>query len=150
MAESGLDSAARSSVGAQGLMQLMPATYSIIQSHWRDLKSVEDPQSNIAAGIAHDADLWKLFGTIEPPPDHYRFMVGAYNAGEGTIQRAQRVARDAKLDPTTWTGVSTIAPQVSRWRYRETLAYVDEIAVYYHRLKELDAVPLIEMDLESR
>jgi membrane-bound lytic murein transglycosylase F len=150
MAESGLDSAARSSVGAQGLMQLMPSTFSIISSQRPDFKSVEDPQSNIAAGIAHDADLWKLFGTIEPPPDHYRFMVGAYNAGEGTIQRAQRVARDAKLDPATWTGVSTVAPQVSRWRYRETLAYVERIAANYRRLQELDAVPLIEMNLESR
>ncbi len=65
------------------------------------------------------------------------------------LQRAQRVARDANLDPATWTGVSAVAPRVSRWRYRETLAYVDRIAAYYRDLQKLDAVPLIEMNLEA-
>ncbi len=150
MAESGLDSTAKSWVGARGVMQLMPATFAEIHARQPEFISLEDAQSNIAAGIAHDAYLWKFFRKIEPHPDHYRFMVAAYNAGEGTIQRAQRTARDAKADPTTWVAVATVAPQVQRWRYRETLAYVEKIAANYHRLQELDAVPMIEMNLELR
>jgi membrane-bound lytic murein transglycosylase MltF len=149
MAESGLDSTARSSVGARGVMQLMPATFAGISARRPDFKSVEDAQSNIAAGIAHDAYLWKLFSEIQPHPQHYRFMVGAYNAGEGTIERAQRVARGANLDAATWVSLATIAPLVQRWRYHETLAYVNQIAANYHRLLSLDAVPSLEMNLEA-
>jgi membrane-bound lytic murein transglycosylase MltF len=150
MAESGLDSTARSSVGARGVMQLMPSTFSLISAHRSDLKGVEDAQSNIAAGIAHDSYLWHLFAEIEPHRDHYRFMVGAYNAGEGTIQRARGVARSAHLDPKTWVDVTTVAPLVQRWRYHETLGYVEHIAANYHRLQTLEAVSPIEMDLEAR
>jgi membrane-bound lytic murein transglycosylase MltF len=150
MAESGLDSTAKSSVGAQGLMQLMPSTYDEIRSRRSDLKSVLDAQSNIAAGIAHDAYLWKFFGDIEPHPEHYRFMMAAYNAGEGTILRARRVAKQEQQDAGSWSGVATVAPKVPRWRYRETLGYVRQIAVYYERLKALDPVPQTEMDLEVR
>jgi membrane-bound lytic murein transglycosylase MltF len=148
MAESGLDSTARSSVGAQGLMQLMPSTFDLIRARRSDFKSLEDAQTNIAAGIAHDAYLWQLFAEINPHPEHYRFMVAAYNAGEGTIHRAQRVAREAKVDAASWTGIAAAAPRVPRWRYRETLTYVDHIAAYYRRLQAADAVPAIEMDLE--
>jgi membrane-bound lytic murein transglycosylase MltF len=148
MAESGLDSTAKSWVGARGIMQLMPGTYAMIAGHRSDFKSVEDAQSNIAAGIAHDADMWRLFFKIHPNPDHYRFMMGAYNAGEGPIQRAQRLAQEAKLNATTWNGVASIAPQVQRWRYQETLEYVEKIAANYRRLQQLDAVPPLEMNLE--
>jgi len=150
MAESGLDSTALSSVGAQGLMQLMPSTFDEIRSRRPDLKSVLDAQTNIAAGIAHDAYLWKFFADVEAHPEHYRFMMGAYNAGEGTILRARRVAQQERLDAATWNGLATIAPKVPRWRYRETLGYVHQIAVNYSRLKTIEAVPEIEMDLEIR
>lgn len=150
MAESGLDSTAKSAVGARGIMQIMPSTFAILSRHSGGAASPEDAQTNIAAGIEHDAYLWQLFGRITAHPEHYRFMVGAYNAGEGTIQRAQRVARAAQADETSWQGVASIAPQVPRWRYHETLGYVNRIAVYYHRLQMLDAVPPVEMDLEQK
>jgi membrane-bound lytic murein transglycosylase MltF len=150
MAESGLDSTATSAVGARGIMQIMPSTFAILSARWGGVKSPEDAQTNIAAGIEHDAYLWGFFGQITPHPEHYRFMVGAYNAGEGTIQRAQRVARAAHADATSWLGVASVADQVPHWRYRETLGYVDRIARYYHRLQMLDAVPPLEMDLEQR
>jgi membrane-bound lytic murein transglycosylase MltF len=149
MAESGLDSTARSSAGARGVMQLMPATFALISAHRSEFKSPEDAQSNIAAGIAHDADMWHLFGRIILHPEHYRFMMAAYNAGEGTIQRAQMVARAAHVDETSWFGVASVAQQVPRWRYHETLGYVSRIAIYYRRLKMLDAVPPVEMDLDQ-
>jgi membrane-bound lytic murein transglycosylase F len=150
MAESGLDSTALSAVGAQGLMQLMPSTFDEIRSRRPDFKSVLDAQTNIAAGVAHDAYLWKFFADVEAHPEHYRFMMGAYNAGEGTILRARRVAKQEQEDDATWNALATVAPKVPRWRYRETLGYVHQIALNYGRLKAMDAVPQIEMDLELR
>jgi membrane-bound lytic murein transglycosylase MltF len=149
MAESGLDSTASSNVGARGLMQLMPATFDLIRAHRPDFKGVLDAQSNISAGIAHDRDLWVLFHRIDSDRQHYRFMMGAYNAGEGTIMRAQHVAQTQAQDPRTWNGVAAVAPEVPHWRYHETLGYVSRIASYYQRLRSVDAIPEIEMDLEA-
>ncbi|MBL8960121.1 MAG: transglycosylase SLT domain-containing protein, partial [Gemmatimonadetes bacterium] len=54
MTESNLDATARSRVGARGVMQLMPSTARAIRSDNEDLSWVEDPEMNIAAGIAYD------------------------------------------------------------------------------------------------
>ena len=80
--------------------------------HCPDFKSVESTRrANIAAGIAHDEYLWTLFRAIHSDREHYRFMMGAYNAGEGTIQRAQRVARDADLDASSWSVLASSRPK---------------------------------------
>ena len=51
MAESNLDSAAQSWVGARGVMQLMPATFLEITSRNPEMTRIDDPEWNIAAGI---------------------------------------------------------------------------------------------------
>ena len=72
--ESNYQARARSPKGAQGLMQLMPATarqYGVSNSY--------DPQANVTAGVRHLKDLMSRF---ELP-----LALAAYNAGEGTIRR---------------------------------------------------------------
>ncbi|WP_258872716.1 lytic transglycosylase domain-containing protein [Thalassotalea euphylliae] len=62
--------------GAQGLMQLMPATA-------RELGVVNpfDPQQNIRGGVKHLAKLTKkYYGNI-------RMVAAAYNAGEGSVEK---------------------------------------------------------------
>jgi membrane-bound lytic murein transglycosylase F len=139
MAESGLSPAARSWVGARGIMQLMPSTYHDISSHRPEMTSIDDPQWNIAAGILHDRDMWTLWKDGVPDDDRWRFMFGGYNAGEGTIFRAQGVARASKLNERTWPSIESIAPTVPRWRYRETLSYVRTIEDNRKRLTRLSA-----------
>ena len=139
MAESGLSPTAKSWVGARGIMQLMPSTYHDISSHRPEMTSIDDPQWNIAAGILHDRDMWTLWKDSVPDDDRWRFMFGGYNAGEGTIFRAQGVARASKLDERTWPSIESIAPTVPRWRYRETLAYVRTIEENRRRLTRLTA-----------
>ena len=127
MAESDLNPNAKSRVGARGIMQLMPSTYHAISSRRPEMGLINDPESNIAAGIMHNRYLWQLWKNDVPEAQRWNFMYGSYNAGEGTIGRARRTAMDAKLDHAQWGSIETVAPRVQRWRYRETLGYVKTI-----------------------
>ena len=135
MAESELNPQARSHVGARGLMQLMPSTFGTIQSARPEFTSIDDPEWNIAAGIMHDRYLWTLWKN-QPDDERRRFMVGSYNAGEGTIARACNVARQAQLDDKRWPNIEQVAPKVQRWRYRETVGYVRRIDANYDTLRK--------------
>jgi membrane-bound lytic murein transglycosylase F len=135
MAESNLDPNATSYVGARGLMQLMPSTYAMIQTKRPEFGAINDPEWNIAAGIMHDRYLWKLWSKQVSEEERLNFMFSSYNAGEGTLARAMRVAQAQKLDHARWANIETIAPTVPRWRYRETLGYVRKIDGYYGSLK---------------
>ncbi len=75
-AESWFDVEAVSHAGAQGLMQLMPAT----QSRF-GVTNVFDPLENISGGAAYLAWLLEEFeGDLER-------VIAAYNAGEGAVRR---------------------------------------------------------------
>lgn len=72
--ESNYQARARSTKGARGLMQLMPAT----ARHY-GVRNSYDPKSNLEAGVRHLKD---LLNRLDLP-----VALAAYNAGEGTIQR---------------------------------------------------------------
>ena len=127
MAESQMNPNAKSWVGARGLMQLMPSTYKEIQSRASGFGSIDDPEWNIAAGIMHDRSLWRRWERDSIDVDRREFMFASYNAGEGTIMNAQRTCVARSLDRRAWRSVETVAPEVPRWRYRETLGYVRKI-----------------------
>jgi membrane-bound lytic murein transglycosylase MltF len=131
MAESNLDTAATSYVGARGLMQLMPSTYSAIQTARPEFGNINDPEWNIAAGIMHDRYLWKLWAPAVPDSERVHFMFGSYNAGEGPITRATEAAKQKQLPWERWTSIEEVAPGVPRWRWRETLGYVRKIEINY-------------------
>ena len=59
--------------------------------------------------------------------DRRDFMFASYNAGEGPILRAQRAARERRLDEKRWPSIEVVATEVPRWRYQETLGYVRRI-----------------------
>jgi membrane-bound lytic murein transglycosylase MltF len=137
MAESNLDTAATSYVGARGLMQLMPSTYAAIQSRKPEFGHINDPEWNIAAGIMHNRHLWKLWTTqAVPDSERVHFMFGSYNAGEGTIARAAQTAKQKQLPHDRWTSIEEVAPGVPRWRYRETLGYVRKIETNYGKISK--------------
>jgi len=74
-AESNFDPRAMSNKGAQGLMQLMPATANDL-----GVRDVWDPDQNIRGGTEH---LARLMGKY----DDVSLALAAYNAGEGTVDR---------------------------------------------------------------
>ncbi len=74
--ESRFHQGARSPVGAQGLMQLMPRT-----GRWLGAKNLYDPEQNVDAGVRY---LKYLQGRFD---GDLKNIIAAYNAGEGNVQR---------------------------------------------------------------
>lgn len=73
--ESGFDPNALSKPGAQGLMQLMPATAARY-----DVDNAFDPQENIRAGSRHLKYLIDRYRNLE-------LALAAYNAGESNVEK---------------------------------------------------------------
>jgi soluble lytic murein transglycosylase-like protein len=73
--ESGFDPAATSPVGAQGLMQLMPATARSL-----GVTDAYDPAQNVAAGARYLRGLLDRFKRLD-------LAVAAYNAGPYAVER---------------------------------------------------------------
>ena len=93
MAESNLNMNAKSWVGARGLMQLMPSTFKEVRTKNPEIVSIDKPEWNIAAGIYYDRQLWKQWTDQQGNQGSEPFMLASYNAGRGTLLRAQDVAR---------------------------------------------------------
>jgi hypothetical protein len=75
--ESQFNPLAQSPRGAQGLMQLMPATQTLL-----GVRDAFDPQDNVEAGVAYLAMLQHTF------PDNLSLVLAAYNAGPQTVVQA--------------------------------------------------------------
>src|SRR2546428_6300940 len=74
--ESRFHKGARSVVGAQGVMQLIPRT-----GRWLGAKNLYDPEQNVDAGVKY---LKYLQGRFD---GNLKKTIAAYNAGEGNVKR---------------------------------------------------------------
>jgi len=124
--ESQLNQAARSRVGAIGVMQVMPAT-------GKDLGvgNIAETEANIHAGIKYMRWMIDQYYGKEPmtPLDKALFAFASYNAGAGRISQLRKEAAKRGLDPNVWFhNVEYVAAEKIG---AETVTYVSNIYKYY-------------------
>ena len=124
--ESQLNQNAKSSVGAIGVMQLMPATAK--DMNVGDVKEVE---ANIHAGIKYMRWMIDHYYGDEPMTelDKALFAFASYNAGAGRVSQLRKEAARRGLDPNKWfQNVEYVAAEKVG---AETVTYVSNIYKYY-------------------
>ena len=107
--ESGFDSSAESSVGAVGLMQLMPETFSEISTYrlkeGLDLGMRYDPETNIRYGTYYLAYLYDRYG-------NWDVAIAAYNAGLGNV--VEWIADDPALEDIPYKETRSYLKKVNK------------------------------------
>ena len=131
--ESRLDQAARSHVGAIGLMQLMPETGGSL-----GVGDIRQAEPNVHAGAKYMARIMDHYFKDAHFDEQNRslFAFAAYNAGPNRILRLRQTAAQQKLDPNVWfDNVERVAAaQVGQ----EPVRYVRNIYKYYVAYKLLE------------
>lgn len=124
--ESNFDPDAVSAVGARGLMQIMPRTWGA--DFERD---AFNPEKNLQKGIGHLAYCWSVF-KAEEGLERWKFALGAYNAGVGSVVQAQDKARAKKRPTTQWLETALTLPEVTGPdNARQTVDYVRRITANF-------------------
>lgn len=90
-AESSLDPAARSPVGALGLFQLMPATARRFGLRTAIFDERKDPEKNARAAAQYLKRLYRQMGS-------WPLTLAAYNAGEGRVGKLIKTNKQATFD----------------------------------------------------
>lgn len=132
--------------GAVGLMGLMPRTAASLGLSSEDRTN---PELSIMASVRYLSNLNKLFGKIENPEERIKFILAAYNGGQGHIIDAQNLARKYGANPFRWEGnvreyvILKRNPEYYNdpvcksgyFRGTETLSYVDKIFDNWQKYK---------------
>ena len=124
--ESQLNQNAKSSVGAIGVMQVMPATGKDM-----NVGDITQTEANIHAGVKYMRWMIDHYYGDEPMTklDKALFAFASYNAGAGRISQLRREAARRGLDPNVWfQNVEYVAAEKIG---QETVTYVSNIYKYY-------------------
>ena len=124
--ESQLNQAARSKVGAIGVMQVMPAT-----GRELNVGNIAEVEPNINAGIKYMRWMIDQYYGNEPMTrlDKALFAFASYNAGAGRISRLRKEAASRGLDPNVW--FHNVEYITAERIGAETVTYVSNIYKYY-------------------
>ncbi len=122
--ESEFDTSAKSRVGAQGLMQLMPYTAKTVSKQaklgYSKSKLTTDPEYNINLGSHYIA------GLISNYKGSYPFATAAYNAGPKRVKYWKKLNKDPQkkqIDYVDW---------VELIKFKETRNYVQRVLENYN------------------
>jgi len=124
--ESRLDQGARSSVGAVGIMQLLPETGASMK-----VGDITQAEPNVHAGIKYLRQLHDRYITGENVDDQNRTLLAlaSYNAGPGRIEKLRAEAPKLGYDPDIWFNNMELV--VARRIGQEPVIYVRNIYKYY-------------------
>lgn len=129
--ESRFDENAISPVGAAGLCQFMPATWSEQERNLKLRGSSFDPVLNIQFASYYMSKLRNVWRARRPIHDKESLSIASYNAGTGNILKAQKRCDNRSL----WSEISPCLKDVTgNNNSKETLTYVDRIWKYYKLL----------------
>lgn len=139
--ESTFDPNAKSWAGAQGLMQIMPATADHLGL---PREQITDPEQNIAAATRYLKELETELSAVPSRSERQLFVLASYNGGLGHIRDAMRLAERDGRNPHSWDDVKTYVLRLSMPEYyqdpmvrngymrgTETTDYVDKIRARY-------------------
>ena len=110
--ESGLNQAAKSPVGAIGVMQLMPETGAEMK-----VGDIHQEEPNIHAGVKYFYTMMQERYGNEPMDtlNKILFTFASYNCGPNRVRKLRKEAAATGLDPNVWiNNVEVIA--AARWR----------------------------------
>jgi membrane-bound lytic murein transglycosylase F len=97
--ESQFDPKAVSYAGAEGLMQILPAT-----GEYLGTSDLENPKSSIKAGVKYLGMLRDRFEDDLLLEDRIWLSLAAYNAGYNRVKRARYLTEEMGLDKDRWFG----------------------------------------------
>lgn len=119
--ESRLDPSAKSLVGAEGLAQFMPGTWEQItrQLGWSGI-SANQAGPAIEAGAFYMAKLRRSWSAKRPLIDRHQLAEASYNAGLGSLLRAQQLCGGKPL----YADIIPCLPAVTGKYSTETITYV--------------------------
>jgi membrane-bound lytic murein transglycosylase MltF len=124
--ESTLDQNAKSSVGAIGVMQLMPGT-----GEQMKVGDIHEEEANIHAGVKYIRFMVDKYFANEPMDDTNKilFAFAAYNAGPGRIHELREIAAKKGYNPNIW--INNVEMVAAEKIGMETVTYVANIYKYY-------------------
>ncbi len=137
--ESQFNPQAESDVGAEGLMQLIPATAELM-----GVSDTEHPETSINAGIRYLNYLRTKFEETLLQEERMWFALASYNAGYGRVKRARALAQEMGLDKNRWFNNVELAmldmakpfqrddEEIRICRCGQTVVYVREIRTRYY------------------
>ena len=156
MQESRFRAAARSPVGARGLMQVMPRTARELTRELDVQYILINPRENIAAGIYHLQKQYNYFPNADKV-NRLKLGLASYNCGAGRIFDAQKITRYYEKPALQWDYVSQYLKKLKKsdWEvhlqvwplgkpkhgyfygYYETTNYVDNIWEMYQIYRKI-------------
>ena len=129
-AESAFRAGAVSPVGAMGLAQIMPATFKEIAERSGIKGQPFDPETNLMSGAWYMARQRAIFKAPRPDFERHNLAMAAYNAGAGSIIRAQRLAGN----PAEWQPVADQLHLITGRHAKETRDYVTKIRAFHRAM----------------
>jgi len=144
--ESKFSMSARSGRGAYGLMQIRNAT-----AKQFGIDNIYDPEQNIKAGTLMIKRLINLYKSSDIDSiNRIKFVLAAYNAGEGRVEDIRNLAEHKGVNPNNWDSVKVVIAhmkssekipkgviKLGNFKGTETLKFVDNILDRYENYKVL-------------
>ncbi len=143
--ESTFDPEARSWAGAQGLMQIMPATADLLGLP-RD--QMNNPERSIEAATRFLGQLEEKLSDVTDRTERQNLALASYNGGYNHIRDAMRLCQRDGLNPHRWADVQQYVLRLREPKYyqdtlvrygymrgQETAEYVDKIRERYKKYK---------------